>query len=109
MENRNPRYRSVLVSALFAGLVACGDQATNQQAAQTAPPEEVAQCSLAMPANSTALQVQQKLFPPESTAVATQLTTLVYDAMTRNQDGDPVLAVRPADRPLSPRHADRSS
>jgi hypothetical protein len=61
MENRNPRYRSVLVSALLAGLVACGDQATNQQAAQRAPPEEVAQCSLAMLANSNALQVQQKV------------------------------------------------
>jgi hypothetical protein len=59
MENGNSRYRFVLVSALFAGLVACGDQATNQQAAQAAPAEEVAQCSMAMPKSSTALQVQR--------------------------------------------------
>ena len=59
METRNSRYRFVLASALLAGLVACGDQATNQQATQAAPAEEVAQCSLAMPANSTALEVQR--------------------------------------------------
>lgn len=59
MESRNPRYRFLLVSALLAALVACGDQVTNQQATRVAPAEEVAQCSLAMPANSTALEVQR--------------------------------------------------
>src|SRR5438552_2834350 len=48
-----------------------------------------------------ALQVQQELLPPESTAVSSKLAILVYHPMAGNQDSDAVLAVRSADCTLS--------
>jgi hypothetical protein len=60
MERRNPFYRFVLMSALVAGLAACGDQSANQAATQGAH-TELAECSVAMPANSTALEVQRAI------------------------------------------------
>jgi len=41
----------------------------------------------------TLLQVQQKLFSPESAAVAPKLAVFVNHSMTGNHDGDPVQAV----------------
>ena len=58
MESRSPLYRFVLTAALVAGLAACGAQSTNQTATQ-ATHMEVAECSVALPANSTALEVQR--------------------------------------------------
>src|SRR5579871_4183779 len=52
--------------------------------------------------SDAALQVQQKLLSPKSAAVPAQLAILVHDPMARNQDGNPVLTVRPADRTLRP-------
>src|SRR5207245_7222268 len=56
-----------------------------------------------------ALQVQQELLPPETTAVAAQLAVLIHHAMARDHDGNPVLAVRSADRALRSGAADRTS
>jgi hypothetical protein len=58
MERSNPLYCFALMSALVAGLAACGSQSANQSATQGAR-SEVAECSVAMPANSTALEVQR--------------------------------------------------
>ena len=58
MERRNLLYRFVFASALVGGLAACGDQSTSQRATQAAH-AELAECSVAMRANSTALEVQR--------------------------------------------------
>lgn len=60
MEHRNPHHRFVLISALLAGLVACGDGgAAHAGAAQSAV--EVAQCSTSLPANSSAVDIQRAI------------------------------------------------
>lgn len=58
MESRNPLYRFAFTSVLVAGLAACGSQSANQSATRAAR-TEVAECSVAMPANSSALEVQR--------------------------------------------------
>jgi hypothetical protein len=59
MERRNPHYRFAVLSLFVAFAAACGDQSANHSATQAGQSSEVAQCSLAMPANSTAVQVQR--------------------------------------------------
>src|SRR5438094_825087 len=46
------------------------------------------------------LQIEQKLLPPEPSSIASELPILIYYAVTWDDDGDPILAVRVADRPL---------
>jgi hypothetical protein len=46
------------------------------------------------------------VFSPQAAPVSAQLAVRVYNAMTRNDDRDPVHPVRPADRALPPRSPD---
>src|SRR5207237_3261886 len=50
--------------------------------------------------SDTLFQIEQKLLPPEPASIASELPILIYYAVTWDDDGYPVLAVRMADRPL---------
>src|SRR6266508_4871235 len=45
-------------------------------------------------------QIEQELLAPQAAAVAAQLAAFVHHAMARNDDADPVEAIRPANGTL---------
>lgn len=54
-----------------------------------------------------ALQVEQQLLPPQPAPVPTELPVLVHDAVTGDENREPILTVRVSHRPLRTRRADR--